>query len=62
MKHLHLYQLALDADKAYSTAITAQFGCSATRWDHNPVEYNELTQTAWRLKKLADAAWGEAQK
>ena len=52
----NLYSLALAADDHFEAAIKAQFGSSASRWDHREATYNAATLAAREAKYTADAA------
>lgn len=48
---------ALNADDAFSAAITAQFGPKADRWTAKHNAYDASTKAAYRAKLQADKTW-----
>ena len=51
-----LYQAAIDADEAFSAAITAAHGKRASRWNL-PMPMRPAVEQAYEAKKLADWNW-----
>ena len=57
-----LYRAALKADDDFESAIRAQFGPRATRWDHDKSKYNAATAAAYSAKVELDNTWLAAMR
>ena len=57
-----LYRAALKADDDFESAIRAQFGPHASRWDYHESKYNAATAAAYSAKVDLDKAWLAAMR